>query len=89
MTLYATCPFPLPVAPPVTVIQVAPLLAVHAQPVPAVTPTTPELADEPSVAPTEASVNVQEAASCVTVNVLPAMVTVPVRGLVLVLAAME
>ena len=89
VTLYATWPLPLPLAPPVTVIQDAPLAAVQAHPDAAVTPTAAELATDPSVAPTEESVNVHEAASCVTVKVRPAMVTVPVRALVVVLAAME
>jgi hypothetical protein len=89
VTLYATWPLPLPVAPPVTVIQDALLVAVHAQPEAAVTPTAAEPAADPSVAPTEESVKVQDAASCVTVKVRPAIVTVPVRGLVLVLTATE
>ena len=40
-TLNATEPFPVPLAPDVTVIQAALLLAVHAQPVPADTVTVP------------------------------------------------
>ena len=40
-TLNATEPLPLPLAPDVTVIQFALLLAVHAQPVPADTATVP------------------------------------------------
>jgi hypothetical protein len=39
--LYVTVPLPVPVAPPVTVSHVALLVAVHAQPVPEVTPTVP------------------------------------------------
>ena len=89
VTLYATWPLPLPLPPPLTVIHAAPLVAVHAQPEPDVTPTVAEPAPDPSVAPTDESVKVQEAASCVTVKVRPAIVTVPVRGLVLVLAAIE
>ena len=89
VTLYATWPLPLPLAPPVRVIHEALLLAVHAHPEPAVTPTVAEPAADPSVAPTDESVKVHDAASCVTVKVRPAIVTVPVRGLVLVLAAIE
>jgi hypothetical protein len=42
--LYPTTPFPFPVAPDVTVIHVALLAAVHAQPDPAVTAIVPVLA---------------------------------------------
>jgi hypothetical protein len=37
----ATVPLPVPLAPPVTVSHAALLVAVHAQPAPAVTPTEP------------------------------------------------
>ena len=40
-TLNATAPFPLPLAPEVTVTHPAPLLAVQAQPLPADTATVP------------------------------------------------
>ena len=45
-TLYATVPFAVPLAPDVIVIQLALLVAVHVQPVPAVTPTEPVAAAE-------------------------------------------
>jgi len=43
-TLYPTDPLPVPDAPEVTVIHVAPLVAVHVQPDVAVTATVPVLA---------------------------------------------
>jgi len=43
-TLNPTDPFPVPVAPDVTVIHGALLVALHAQPVPAVTVTVPVVA---------------------------------------------
>ena len=42
-TLYETVPFPVPDVPPVNVIHGALLAAVHAQPVPVVIVTDPEL----------------------------------------------
>jgi hypothetical protein len=76
------------VAPPVTVIHERLLEAVHAQPAPAVT-------ENEAVSPPAGDVlavgdNVYEhaeAPDCVTVNVCPAMVIVPVRCVVTVLAA--
>ena len=44
-TLYTTAPLPLPLAPAVTVIHASLLIAVHAQPVVAVTVTLPLLVD--------------------------------------------
>lgn len=95
-TKYLTVPFPVPAAPEVMVSQDAPLDAVHAvvctvavtcvEPVP---PLAPMLADEAE------SVNVFGVtlppllAACVTVNVKPAMVNVPVRALSPVFAATE
>lgn len=73
----ATVPLPLPDPPPVSEIQSAPEEAVQLQPAPAVTATLPELppaAIEALVAP---RLNVH-AAACVTVNVWPAIVSVPV-----------
>lgn len=89
VTLYVTCPLPLPLAPAVTVIHDVLLNAVHAHPLPAVTATVAEPAVAPRVALTGERTYVQAAASCVTVNVRPAIVTVPVRAVVLVLAAIE
>jgi hypothetical protein len=51
-TEYATCPFPLPFAPLVTVTHDVLLLAVHAQPLAAVTATFPVVAADPTFAPT-------------------------------------
>ena len=45
-TLYETVPLPLPLAPAVTVIHAALLVAVHAQPAPAVTVTVPLVATD-------------------------------------------
>jgi hypothetical protein len=76
-TLNVTFPLPLPLAPPVTLIQSALLAAVHVQPVAAVTPTVPDpplpgtlvLVDESAY---------EQAPGCVTVKVCPAAVIVPV-----------
>ena len=82
-----TEPLPLPVAPALTVIQVALLVAVHAQPVLAVTATLPVLALDVTLADAGEIVGVQGAAACVTVNVFPPIVRVPVRDVVVVFAA--
>jgi hypothetical protein len=79
VTLKSTAPFPEPEAPLVTVIHVAWLVAVQLHPAPAVTATVPV----PAPAPTEALAGLiakMHAAACVTVNVWPAIVIVPVRG---------
>jgi hypothetical protein len=79
---------PLPEAPAVTVIHASLLTAVQLQPVPAVTVTVPVVAAEVArFDDVGAIVNVQGAAACVTVNVWPPIVIVPVRELVLALAA--
>jgi hypothetical protein len=78
-TLNVTGPLPDPVAPPVTVIHAALLAAVQLQPVAAVTallPLPPAAAKDWVVGEI---VGEQDAAACVTVNVAPAMVSVPVR----------
>jgi hypothetical protein len=78
--LNATVPLPLPLAPPVTVShEVLLLTPVHEHPAGEVTPVEPVPpvgGTEPLV---EESVHVQVIPGCVTVNVLPAMVTVPLR----------
>ena len=80
---------PLPVAPAVRVIHVALLLAVQAQPVAAVTLTVPVPAADTTLADAGEIVGAHAAAACcVTVNVDPAMVSVPVRLVVPVLAAL-
>ena len=67
---------------------VALLTAVQLQPVPAVTVTVPvAAADVGRFDDVGEIVNVQGAAACVTVKVWPPIVIVPVRELVLVLAA--
>ena len=71
------------------VIQVAPLLAVQVQPTPAVTLTVPLLALDTTDALEAEMEYVQGAAAWLTVRVWPATVTVPVREVVLLLAATE
>ena len=66
---------------------VALLTAVQLQPVPAVTVTVPVVADDVGFNDVGEIVNVQGTPACVTVKVWPAIVMVPVRELVLVLAA--
>jgi hypothetical protein len=79
---------PLPDAPAVTVNQLVALLtAVQLQPVPAVTVTVPVVAEDVGFDDVGAMVNVQGTPACVTVNVCPPIVIVPVRDTVLVLAA--
>jgi hypothetical protein len=78
---------PLPLAPAVTVIQASLLTAVQLQPVPAVTVTVPVVAEDVGFTDVGEIVNVQGAPACVTVNVWPPIVMVPVRELVVVLAA--
>jgi len=78
---------PVPLAPALIVIHVAPLVAVQLHPVPAVTVTVPVAAtDDVRFDEVGAMVKVQGAPACVTVNTLPATVNVPVRGVVPVLA---
>lgn len=84
-----TWPLPLPLVELVIEIQEAESEAVHAHPLPAVTVIVPVAALELSVVLTGDSTYVQATPSCVTVTVRPATVSVPVRWLVLVLAATE
>jgi hypothetical protein len=77
---------PLPAAPALTVIHVALLLAVQAQPVAAVTATVPVPAADATLAVVGEIVGLHGAAGCcVTVNVDPEIVSVPVRLVVPVL----
>jgi hypothetical protein len=70
------------------VIHASLLTAVQLQPVPAVTVTVPVVAaDVAKFDDVGAIVNVQGAPACVTVNVCPPIVTVPVRDAVVVFAA--
>jgi hypothetical protein len=71
------------------VIQVALLLAVQLQPTPAVTLTLPLLALDATDALEAEREYVQGAAAWLTVKVWPAMVIVPVRDVVVLLAATE
>jgi hypothetical protein len=81
-------PLPLPEAPAVTVNQLVALLtAVQLQPVPAVTVTVPVVAADVGFDDVGEIVNVHGTPACVTVNVCPPIVIVPVRELVVVLAA--
>ena len=83
-TLNVTVPFPDPLAPPVIVIHVALLAAVHAQPLPLVTvnePVPPPATTDSDTGETE---YVHGAAACVTVKIWPAIVSVAVRSTVVV-----
>ena len=71
---------PLPVAPAVMVIQAALLVAVHAQPVAAVTVTVPVPPAAATLADAGEIVGAQVAPAWVIVKVLPAIVSVPVRA---------
>lgn len=85
VTLYETVPLPLPLVPPVTVIQAALLVAVHAQPAAVVTVTVPLVATAVLSSTDDGRmVNVHGAPGCVIVKVLPPIVSVPVRAVVLV-----
>jgi hypothetical protein len=86
-TVYETDPFPVPLAPALIVIHASLLVAVHAQPVATVTLTVPDPPPATAFADTGAIVGAQGAPACVTVKVLPPMVTVPVRAVVVGLAA--
>ena len=86
-TLYVTEPLPLPDAPAVIVIHAALLTAVHPQPVPALTETTPVKPIDPTLLDVAESVARHTLPACVTVNEFPPAVSVPVLGLVSVLLA--
>jgi hypothetical protein len=83
-----TVPLPVPEAPLPTVIQAAPLTAVHAQLPPAVTETDPVVAGAETDRLVVESVYEHGGGDCVTENVCPPAVMVAVRGLAVVLAAM-
>jgi hypothetical protein len=82
-----TAPLPVPVAPVETVTHPALLAAVHAHPAVVVTLMVPEPPAAANAWLAGEIVNAQPTPACVTVNVLPAMVSVPVRGVVAVEAA--
>ena len=79
----------MPDAPLVTESHAALLVAVHAQPVGEVTLTVPLPPAAVNDCEVGAMLNVQANASCVTVKVCPAIVSVPVRGVVFGFAAAE
>ena len=80
VALNATVPVPVPLAPDVTVSHDAVLLAVHPQPLVAVIVTEPVPPADGSDWLFAESAYEQESADCVTVNVPPAIVIVPVRA---------
>jgi len=81
-------PLPVPLAPVPIVIHASLLVAVQLQPAAAVTATFPLAAiADGRFDDVGEIVNVQGAPACVTVNVFPATVSVPVREVVPVLAA--
>ena len=79
-TLNATVPGPLPLAPLVTVIQVVLLTPVHAHPVAAVTADAARPAARGDRLSSFDAIAYVHGAAWVTVNVWPAMVSVPVRA---------
>jgi hypothetical protein len=83
-----TDPFPVPLAPAPIVIHESLLAAVQLQPAPAVTVIEPLAAiADGSADEVGEMVKVQGAPGCVTLNVWPATVSVPVRDVVPVFAA--
>ena len=78
--LNATALVPVPLAPDVTVSHDALLLAVHPHPLVAVMVTEPVPPADGSDWQFAESAYEQESADCVTVNVPPAIVIVPVRA---------
>ena len=77
---------PLPAVIALMLIHVALLVAVQAQKVVAVTVTVPVIPADVTVADAGEIAGAQIAAACVTVNVLPPIVSVPVRDVVPVFA---
>ena len=78
---------PLPVAPPVTVIHASLLTADQLHPVDAKTVTVPVVPAATTLANEGEIVETHDTADCVTVNVMPPIVIVPVRNVVPVFAA--
>ena len=85
-TLIVTLPFPVPVAPAVTVSHEVEVDAVHAQPFGAVTPTVLVSPGVSTVRLAGLMAYVHPAADCAIVTVCPAIVSVPLRPWVAVLA---
>jgi hypothetical protein len=77
--LKLTEPLPAPDAPAVTVSQLSLLTAVHAQPAGAVTATVPVPPLDTTLCEVGEIVSVQVIPACVTVKLLPAIVSVPER----------
>lgn len=88
LTLYATVPFPVPLAPDVMEIHIALVVATQPQPALVVTLTVPLVAAD-VVRSIEVGeiVNVHGAPAWDTVNVRPPIVIVPLRDVVPVLAS--
>jgi hypothetical protein len=86
-TVYEKVPLPVPVAPAVIVIQASLLVADQPHPADALTVTMLEPPDAAVVVDVGESADTQGTPACVTVNVWPPIVIVPVRELVLALAA--
>ena len=78
---------PLPLVPPLIVIQDALLLAVHVQPAPTVTGTVPENVPAGTLDDVGEMVATQGAPACVIVRLLPPIVRIPVRGVLPAFAA--
>jgi hypothetical protein len=85
--LKLSVPLPEPLDPPVTVTQLAPLVAVHAQPAIVVTLTLPVPPDAATACVDGEMLNEQPKPDCVTVKMFPAIARVPVRDVVAVAAA--
>jgi hypothetical protein len=81
-----TEPLPVPVAPALIVIHATLLVALHAQPVAAVTVTVPLPPADVGLADVGEIVGAHDEPACVTVKVLPPIVSVPVRAVVVVFA---
>jgi hypothetical protein len=79
-TLNVTAPFPVPLAPLLTVIQFTLLTAVHAQPDCVVTATGPPAPPELSTLWLVGAMVYMHAALCEMVTICPATVSVPVRA---------
>jgi hypothetical protein len=77
-TVNCTCPLPVPLAPDVMASHAALLLAVQAHPAPAVTVNDPDAPPDGTVWPAGASEN-EHPPLCVSVNVWPPAMIVPVR----------
>ena len=78
---------PLPLVPPVIVIQDALLLAVHVQPAPTVTAAVPEKGPEGTLEEVGEIVARHGAPAWVMVKLLPPIVRIPVRGVLAVFGA--